>query len=216
MAGGATVVSRIVDCGGSCAAAPNANASPTTIVSARMTSSYHPGAPVHADYDRAMRLEGSCQCGKVRFTVESDTPYPYQFCFCSICRKCSGALTANIMGKMETLEVRGERHLKRYHARVRGRGGKTRLAEGWRVFCGACGTHLWLEDKRWPEGVWPNASAIDSELPVPPAHVFLMTRYKPTWVPWPDVRHAEKFVEYPKLSIADWHEKHIRKSARRR
>jgi hypothetical protein len=161
---------------------------------------------MHADYDGAMRLEGSCQCGKIRFTVESDTPYPYQFCFCSICRKCSGALTCNIMGRRETLKVRGERHLKRYHARVRGKGKKTRLAEGWRVFCGACGTHLWLEDKRWPDGVWPNAAAIDSELPVPPAHVFLMTRYKPAWVPWPHVR-AEKFAEYPKQSIADWHQR---------
>jgi len=153
-----------------------------------------------------MRLEGSCQCGKVRFTVESDTPYPYQFCFCSICRKCTGGICGvNIMGRRDTLTVDGRRHLKRYHARVHARGGKTRAAEGWRVFCGACGTHLWLEDKRWPEGVWPNAGAIDSELPVPPSHVFLMTRYKPAWVPWPKVRRAQKFPEYPKQSIADWH-----------
>jgi hypothetical protein len=154
-----------------------------------------------------MRLEGSCQCGKVSFTVESDTPYPYQLCFCSICRKCTGgAFGCNIMGRRETLTVRGQRHLKRYHARVRphdGRG-KVRAAEGWRVFCGACGTHLWLEDKRWPDGVWPNAGAIDSELPVPPSYVFLMTRYKPAWVPWPKAR-AQKFAEYPKRSIAEWH-----------
>ena len=156
-----------------------------------------------------MRLDGSCQCGKVTFRVDSDTPYPYQFCFCSICRKTTGgAFGCNIMGKMETLKIRGARHLKRYHARMRSRGHKPRLSEGWRVFCGACGTHLWLEDKRWPEGVWPNAGAIDTELPVPPSYVFLMTRYKPAWVPWPKAR-AEKHPEYPSLSIAEWHAKKI-------
>ena len=115
-----------------------------------------------------MLLEGSCQCGKVRFTVESTTPYPYQICFCSICRKCTGgAFGCNIMGRHDTLVVHGKRSLKRYHARVHARG-KTTLAEGWRAFCGACGTHLWLEDKRWPDGIWPNAGAIDTKLPVPP------------------------------------------------
>ena len=34
-----------------------------------------------------MLLRGSCQCGKVRFRVQSDTPYPFMFCYCSICRK---------------------------------------------------------------------------------------------------------------------------------
>ena len=153
-----------------------------------------------------MRLEGSCQCGKVHFTVESDTPYPYQFCFCSICRKCTGGVCGvNIMGRRDTLDVQGKRHLKRYHARVHAKNGKTRTAEGWRVFCGACGTHLWLEDKRWPDGIWPNAGAIDTELPVPPSFVFLMTRYKPAWVPLPRVKRAQKLPEYPKQSIADWH-----------
>jgi hypothetical protein len=152
-----------------------------------------------------MLLEGSCQCGKVRFTVESDTPYPYQFCFCSICRKTTGgAYGCNIMARRDTLAIRGARHLKRYHARVHSPGGKTHAAGGWRVFCGACGTHLWLEDKRWADGVWPNAGAIDTELPVPPSYVFMMTRYKPGWVPVPHAR-AQKVPEYPKLSIADWH-----------
>jgi Glutathione-dependent formaldehyde-activating enzyme len=81
-----------------------------------------------------MKLQGSCQCGKVTFTVESDTPYPYQICFCSICRKCTGgAFGCNIMGRRDTLEVRGARHLKRYHARLRSRGRATHAAKGWRV-----------------------------------------------------------------------------------
>ena len=37
-----------------------------------------------------MLLEGSCHCGAVSFRVESSTPYPYQACYCSICRKTAG------------------------------------------------------------------------------------------------------------------------------
>ena len=38
-----------------------------------------------------MRLDGSCHCGKVRFTVESAEPVPFMRCYCSICRKTAGA-----------------------------------------------------------------------------------------------------------------------------
>src|SRR3546814_2581266 len=38
----------------------------------------------------AMQLTGSCHCGAVRFTVDSVNPYPYQRCYCSICRKTQG------------------------------------------------------------------------------------------------------------------------------
>jgi hypothetical protein len=38
-----------------------------------------------------MELSGSCHCGAVRFTVISPTPYPYQACYCSICRKTAGS-----------------------------------------------------------------------------------------------------------------------------
>src|SRR2546430_4346279 len=57
----------------------------------------------------------SRSCGKIGFTVESDTPYPYQFCFCSICRKCTGgAFGCNIMARRDTLTVtRGARSMKR-------------------------------------------------------------------------------------------------------
>ena len=59
-----------------------------------------------------MLLRGSCQCGKVRFRVQSDTPYPFMFCYCSICRKTTGALTSNVMGQRATLVVHGEKHLR--------------------------------------------------------------------------------------------------------
>jgi len=152
-----------------------------------------------------MRLEGSCQCGKVSFTVESDTPYPFMYCFCSICRKTTGALTSNIMGKRETLEVKGRPYLKVFHAVIRARGKKPRRSHGERWFCSNCGTHLYLLDDDWPDGVWPNAAAIDTELPPPPENVRIMLAYKPAWVPL--VGKGPLFQEYPELSIAEWHER---------
>ena len=37
-----------------------------------------------------MHLEGSCHCGKVRFSVKAPHPYPFNLCYCSICRKTAG------------------------------------------------------------------------------------------------------------------------------
>lgn len=161
-----------------------------------------------------MRLTGSCQCGRVTFRVASDTPYPFMFCYCSICRKTSGALTANIMGRRETLRTTGGRHLRCHHAVMRSRGRRARRSSAERWFCGACGTHLYVLDDRWPDGVWPNAAAVDTPLPVPPEHVQLMVRYKPDWVPMVD--DGPKYPEYPRLSIAAWHEQHGLTGARGR
>jgi hypothetical protein len=36
-----------------------------------------------------MRLEGSCHCGAVTFRLESAHPYPFNLCYCSICRRDS-------------------------------------------------------------------------------------------------------------------------------
>jgi hypothetical protein len=154
-----------------------------------------------------MRLDGSCQCGKVRFRVDSATPYPYMYCYCSICRKTAGGpFGCNIMGRRETLVIRGAKHLRCYHAVIRRRGRRPVRSEGERWFCADCGSHLYVLDGRWPEGVWPNAAAIDTSLPVPPEHVHLMLRYKPKWVVV--AGRGPRYAEYPPLSIAEWHERH--------
>lgn len=156
-----------------------------------------------------MRLEGSCQCGKVGFRVESDTPVPFMYCYCSICRKTTGGpFGCNIMGRRETLRIRGRRHLRRYHAVLRQRGQRATRSSAERWFCAACGTHLYLLDDQWPEGVWPNAGAIDTPLPKAPAQVHIMLRYKPAWVPVPG--RGPRYPEYPELSIAEWHARHRR------
>ena len=60
-----------------------------------------------------MRLEGSCHCGAVKFSVESHTPYPFMRCYCSICRKTAGGggYAINIMGETDSLKVKGEDNL---------------------------------------------------------------------------------------------------------
>ena len=58
-----------------------------------------------------IRLDGSCRCGAISFSVDSHTPYPYQRCYCSICRKSAGGggYAINIMGLADTLKVKGRK-----------------------------------------------------------------------------------------------------------
>ena len=88
-----------------------------------------------------MRLEGSCRCGAISFSVDSHTPYPYQRCYCSICRKSAGGggYAINIMGVAETLEVKGKRALGLWNAPIDGRKGSAN-----RHYCKRCGTPLWV------------------------------------------------------------------------
>ncbi len=153
------------------------------------------------------RLEGSCHCGAVRFTVQSHAPRPYMRCYCSICRKTAGGggYAVNLSGEAATLEVTGEAHLRVYRARGVG-GDPAAIGEGERRFCGDCGSALWVYDPRWPELVHPFASAIDSPLPRPPERVHIMLDSKADWVEVPPESATDRhFAAYPEESIADWH-----------
>jgi len=56
-----------------------------------------------------MGREGSCRCGAISLSVDSRTPYPYQRCYCSICRKSAGGggYAINIMGPESQQRARG-------------------------------------------------------------------------------------------------------------
>ncbi|MDQ0315084.1 GFA family protein [Amorphus orientalis] len=152
-------------------------------------------------------LEGSCHCGAVRFSVESHTPHPYQRCYCSICRKTGGGggYAINIMGDADTLKIDGEDAIGVFHAKVHEDDGSVRVSSGKRHFCTKCGTSLWLYDETWPELIHPLASAIDTDLPVPPESVHLMLGSKASWVE-PQIGPTDQtFDGYPKESIEDWH-----------
>jgi len=145
-----------------------------------------------------MLLKGSCHCGAVRFSLESETPYPYMHCYCSICRKTAGGggYAINIMGQAASFEKRGRTRI--YRAT---RGG------GERHFCPRCGSALWVWDKRWPEWIYPFASSIDSRLPAPKERQHILLGSKASWVPVPRGRHDKHFREYPREAIVDWHRK---------
>jgi hypothetical protein len=155
-----------------------------------------------------LQLNGSCRCGSVRFSCDSHTPYPYQRCYCSICRKTAGGggYAINLGAEARTLKVEDEKNLKRiFHAEIRQDDGSCELSTAERHFCSGCATALWLFSPEWPELVHPFASAIDSELPRPPSNVHLMLRFKPTWVV-PDIKPDDaQFDLYPKESLEEWH-----------
>lgn len=148
-----------------------------------------------------MPLDGSCQCGAVRFSVESHTPVPYQRCYCSICRKAGGdgGFAVNIGAVMPTLRVTGTPA--HFHARTAD--GTRSVTE--RHYCPDCGSPLWVHDARWPDLVHPFAGAIDTALPTPPKRVHMMLGSKPDWVGVELGPDDDCFDGYPDLSLADWH-----------
>ena len=154
------------------------------------------------------KLDGSCRCGAVRFSVTSHTPVPYQLCYCSICRKQQGGggYAINLGADATSLTVEGEEQLGLYRARIEDDEHPTcKLSSGERRFCRECGSALWLFDPDWPELVHPFASAIDSELPPPPSRVHLMLKYKAGWVEPAIGPDDALFDLYPEKSIEDWH-----------
>jgi len=151
-----------------------------------------------------MKLEGACHCGAVRFTLESNTPMPYQRCYCSICRKTQGGggYAINIMGWADSMTVEGEAHIRVYHAAVDGAQSPVE-----RRFCGNCGSALWVYHPKWPELVHPFASAIDTPLPVPSETVHMMLDFKAEWVEVPKGKGHVHFTGYPDKSIEVWHDR---------
>ena len=153
-----------------------------------------------------MLLEGSCHCGAVKFTVQSHEPVPFMRCYCSICRKTagSGGFAINLGADRRTLKVTGRENLSVYQARLE----DDKRSTGERSFCKLCGTALWLYDPTWPDLVHPHAGAIDTPLPTPPDVTHMMLGSKPDWVEV-HVRPADEiFDEYPKESLAEWHQRH--------
>jgi hypothetical protein len=152
-----------------------------------------------------MLLQGSCHCGAVSFEVQSRYPYPFNRCYCSICRKTAGGggFTINLDGDADTLKVTGIEHTGAYHAKI---DGITSSAQ--RRFCRHCASALWLYDETWPEHVHPFASAIDTRLPPAPERTHMMLGSKASWVDTDAHEGDRYFDEYPNESLAEWHQRH--------
>jgi hypothetical protein len=157
-----------------------------------------------------MLLEGSCHCGAVRFKVNSHQPYPFMRCYCSICRKTAGGggYAINLAGDNRTLDVEGEEHIAVYHAKIQNpEDSEPHVSRGERRFCRHCGSCLWVYDPEYPDLMHPFASAIDSELPKPPAHDHIMLDFAASWVEIPETGKDRYFERYPDESLAAWHER---------
>ena len=156
-----------------------------------------------------MKLEGSCHCEAVHFAFESDTPYPYNRCYCSICRKTAGGggYAINIMGYAASLIVTGEDSLSVYRSARNDRGAyqDDGLSPAKRFFCKKCGSALWIHGSDWPDFIYPFASAINTHLPNAPETTHLMLENKPTWVSFNAAQHDAEFQNYPDGGIESWH-----------
>jgi hypothetical protein len=157
-----------------------------------------------------MLLEGSCSCKAVKFSVHSPHPYPFNLCYCSICRKTAGGggYAINLSGDSATLQVEGREHVRIYRARIRDEHtGEWQRSDAQRNFCGICSSALWVWDPRWPELVHPFASAVDTPLPLPPERTHLMLAFKAPWVEVRPDPQDKQYPHYPRESIAAWHER---------
>ncbi|MGZ3721578.1 MAG: GFA family protein [Bdellovibrionales bacterium] len=159
-----------------------------------------------------MLLKGSCHCQAVRFSLKSAHVFPYQRCYCSICRKTQGGggYAINLGGIAATLKVHGKKNIQIYHARIKNRGDRRAYrSSAERHFCRLCGSGLWLFSPEWPELIHPFASAIDTSLPIPPESTHVMLGSKASWVVPQFQPDDKKFKEYPEESIAEWHDRVI-------
>jgi len=156
-----------------------------------------------------MHLEGSCHCGTVRFRLESAHAYPFNRCYCSICRKTAGGggYAINLGGDYEAFEVlAGADNVGIYQAEIPdGEGTATSPLK--RHFCKTCASALWVWDSRWPALVHPFASAIDTPLPAAPEVTHLLLSSKPDWVTVDAGPNDQQFEGYPDESIAAWHQR---------
>ena len=159
-----------------------------------------------------MELQGSCYCGRVEFLAVSHTPYPYMRCYCSICRKTagSGGFAINIMAEADTLTVKGELHLHYHQAKIEDADNPHSMitSPAKRYFCNQCGSALWVSDPRWPQWIYPFASAVDTPLPIPTEYVHIMLEFVAPWVVVPNGENHRHFNRYPDEAIIDWHKRH--------
>ena len=158
-----------------------------------------------------MSIDGSCYCGEVKFSAISHTPYPYMRCYCSFCRKTSGSggYGINIMAQADSLSVYGQSKLAFHHGMQHDPDtDKLIPGEGKRFFCRDCGSPLWAADPRWPEWIYPYASAVETPLPSPPEIVHIMLEFAAPWVEIPSGEGHRQFDRYPDESIEQWHKRH--------
>lgn len=100
-----------------------------------------------------MRISGGCLCGAVRYEGEA-TPMFQMKCYCSDCRKTSGAgHTANIVVDKNSVAVTGATG--RFASKADSGNEVTR------VFCPRCGSQIYALNSGLPHAVAIRAATLD-------------------------------------------------------
>lgn len=110
------------------------------------------------------KINGSCLCGEVRFTVVNDFKQ-FHLCHCQQCRKITGSAHAsNLFTSLESIEwTAGQELVKTFdHPENNFR----------KVFCRECGSGLPYESRRIPMLVVPAGSLDDEPAAEPMDHIF--------------------------------------------
>ncbi len=147
----------------------------------------------------------------MQFSLESDSPCPLHalpLLDLPQDRRRRGLWHQPLGGDAHSLRVRGKKHVSRYHAVMREPGQRPKRSKAFRHFCAECGGPLWLWDPRWPDMVYPNASAIDTPLPRPPEVVEASLENVAPWVDVPRGKGHRHCETWPEESLHDWHKRH--------
>lgn len=125
----------------------------------------------------SLPVEGSCLCGEVRFRVTGGFII-VGYCHCTYCQKRTGT-GASIQGRVARGDLEllaGDDRLRAFVPPASGRP---------KVFCSACGSHLFAGDLVADAEVSIRLGAFDGPIDVSPAfHMFV--RSAPPWAPVPD------------------------------
>jgi hypothetical protein len=124
-----------------------------------------------------MKLEGSCHCQSVKFSLQSKYPYPFNIYYYSICRRAAGSLgyAINLPSDADTSEIQGKQHLSIYQTKlINEKTKEVTESPSQRNLCKVCGSHLWAWDPKWPLPLRPQPGTNDTELPANPEHTHLM------------------------------------------
>jgi hypothetical protein len=122
----------------------------------------------------AMSLKGSCLCGSVRYTVDTEIIHA-ENCHCTMCRKAHGAaFSSNALVASKTLQVLGLEHLSSYRSSPNRE----------KLFCSQCGSQLFIKRLDAPEGTVITLGTLDDAPRIKPSrHVFYGSKaswYEPT------------------------------------
>ena len=119
-------------------------------------------------------IQGHCECGRVRFEVDSDIN-DFSHCHCSQCRRLHGAAFATFAGvtRDHFRYVSGENDTRDYASSDSHR----------RVFCAECGSNILVALDEEPETLYLSMSTLEGDPPRPPGyHIYVGSK-----APWYEI-----------------------------